>query len=164
VKHTNLELDTRIPLIVSAPGRKAPGRGSDGFVETVDVASTLAELSGLEIPAHWEGSSFVPLLDQPDLEWKRAVFSRYHSKDSQGQDAEGSAIRTRDWRYIEWRNRKSGKVLGRDLFDHRKDELESFNLAGDPRYDDIVDELSALLADGNGWRSVRNALEAEMAK
>ena len=164
VKHTNLELDTRIPLIVSAPGRTAPGRGSDGFVETVDVASTLAELSGLEIPAHWEGSSFVPLLNKPDLEWKRAVFSRYHSKDSQGQDAEGSAIRTRDWRYIEWRNRKSGKVLGRDLFDHRKEELESFNLAGDPRYCDIVDELSTLLADGNGWRSVRNALEAEMAK
>lgn len=52
VKHTNLELDTRIPLIVSAPGRKALGRGSDGFVETVDVASTLAELSGLEIPTH----------------------------------------------------------------------------------------------------------------
>lgn len=55
-------------------------------------------------------------------------------------------------------------MFGRDLFDHRKHELESFNLAGDPRYGDIVDELSVLLADGNGWCSVRNALEAEMAK
>ena len=38
---------------------------------------TLCELAGLPIPGHVEGHSFVPLLDEPHVAWKKAAFSQY---------------------------------------------------------------------------------------
>ena len=54
-KHTNYELDTRIPLIISIPGKKSDVNYS--LVETVDLAPTLAEYCGIEVKEHWEGNS-----------------------------------------------------------------------------------------------------------
>src|SRR5690606_5837504 len=65
-KMTNFELGTRVPLIVSAPGMKAPGQKSRALVELVDLYPTLADLAGLPVADSLEGSSFAPLLDKPD--------------------------------------------------------------------------------------------------
>ena len=52
------------------------GTCTDGFVELVDLYPTLCELNRLGIPEGLEGISFVPLLNNPLLLWKEAVFSR----------------------------------------------------------------------------------------
>ena len=41
----------------------------------------------------------------------------------------GYSIRSKDHRYTEWRELKSGKVLDRELYDHRKDPGETVNIA-----------------------------------
>ena len=74
-KMTNFELGTRVPLIVSAPKLANAGQRTRALVELVDLYPTLAQLCGLTRPAHLEGTSFAPLLDQPDQPWKTAVFS-----------------------------------------------------------------------------------------
>ncbi len=76
-KATNYEIATRVPLIVSVPGMKARGQSSEALVELLDMYPTLCELAGLPVPRHVEGRSFVPLLDDPDREWKNAVFSQF---------------------------------------------------------------------------------------
>ena len=70
-KMTNYEVDTRVPLIVRAPGQRA-GR-SDGLVESVDIYPTVCELAGLPRPGELEGSSLVPLMRQPSRAGKRAT-------------------------------------------------------------------------------------------
>lgn len=62
-KHTNYEIDTRIPLIVRAPG--AHPAVTRALAETIDIYPTLAELAGLPLAAGVEGSSLVPLLRDP---------------------------------------------------------------------------------------------------
>lgn len=78
-KATNYEIATRVPLIISTPDMVAKNRGasSDALVELVDMYPTLCELAGLSTPKHLEGHSFVPLLENPKLDWKSAVFSQY---------------------------------------------------------------------------------------
>ncbi len=76
-KATNYEVATRVPLIIWTPNMQGRGRGSRALVELVDIYPTLCELAGVPLPDHLEGHSFVPLLDQPDLPWKTAVFSQY---------------------------------------------------------------------------------------
>lgn len=78
-KATNYEIATRVPLIIRTPGMPDTSRGtsSGALVELVDLYPTLCDLAGLELPAHLEGHSFKPLISNPDLPWKKAVFSQY---------------------------------------------------------------------------------------
>lgn len=78
-KATNYEIATRVPLMIWTPDMPAGSRGktSDALVELVDMYPTLAELAGLPQPAHLEGQSFAPLLENPSQKWKSAAFSQY---------------------------------------------------------------------------------------
>ena len=75
-KATNYELDTRAPLIVSAPGL-APGRTS-ALVEFVDLYPTLVELAGIGPPSHaLEGESIVHVMHRPDANGRDHALSQH---------------------------------------------------------------------------------------
>jgi iduronate 2-sulfatase len=76
-KATNFETSARAPLIISAPGAKAAGKRSSALVEFVDIYPSLCELAGLAIPPRLEGTSFAPLLNEPERPWKSAAFTQY---------------------------------------------------------------------------------------
>lgn len=147
-KHTNFELDTRAPVVVSSPSQKAGGKATDALVEFVDVYPTLCELCGLTVPAHCEGASMAPLLDEPARKWKQAVFSQY----PRGRIM-GYTMRTDRWRYTEWRQRKDAAVTARELYDHKTDTGENVNLAGGPEHAETVKRLAAML--DAGWKAAR---------
>jgi len=142
-KHTNFEVDTRVPLIIRAPGMKAAGKKTSALTEFVDIYPTLCELCGLDLPGHLEGTSMAPLLENPGRPWKRAVFSQY----PRGQ-VMGYSMRTGRYRYTEWRNIESGAVKARELYDHRQDSMENINLAGSPEFRDTVKTLAVMLGQG----------------
>lgn len=142
-KHTNFELDTRVPLILSAPGMASRGKHSEALVELVDIYPTLCELCDLELPNHLEGTSMVPLLANPDKSWKKAAFSLYAKKETMGY-----SLRTDRYRYIEWRDPEDGSVQARELYDHQKDPEENINVAGSPKNQELVATLAEMLNDG----------------
>jgi arylsulfatase A-like enzyme len=148
-KHTNVELDTNAPLILAVPGMKSAGRQTEALVEFVDIYPTLAELCGLARPAHLEGASFVPLLDDPDRPWKAAAFSQY-PRNVRGQRLMGYSLRTATHRYTEWQDRRTGEIRDRELYDHRTDPSENVNVADAPGNVSLVAELSRRLKQG--WR------------
>jgi iduronate 2-sulfatase len=152
-KHTNFELDTHVPLILSVPGRLAVGRRTKAPVEFVDIFPTLAELCGLDVPDSCEGTSMVPLVEDPDRPWKEAAFSQY----PRGK-VMGYSLRSGNWRYTEWIDRRTGDVVGRELYDHSAGPAADRNLADEPEFADTVKKLSALLDGGQGWQVVRKRL------
>ena len=76
-KATNYEIAARTPLIISAPGMKARGKATGALVELIDMYPTLCDLAGVPVPRHVEGSSFAPLLNDPNRPWKTAAFSQF---------------------------------------------------------------------------------------
>ncbi|WP_205860250.1 sulfatase [Polaribacter sp. 20A6] len=80
-KATNYEIATRVPLLIWTPGmpKGSQGKTTDALVELVDMYPALAELAGLEIPKHVEGTSFKPLIENPKTPWKAAAFSQFPS-------------------------------------------------------------------------------------
>lgn len=153
-KHTNLELDTHVPLIFSLPGQRNAGAATSALVEYVDIYPTLAEACGLGVPRQCEGASLLPLLDDPRRKWKAAAFSQY----PRGRGIMGYSLRTERWRYTEWISRPAGEIVARELYDHAAGPTATANLADLPQHTSTVRELSAMLDRGRGWRKVREAL------
>jgi uncharacterized sulfatase len=151
-KNSLFEESARIPLIVAAPGRKAPGQRSSRLVELVDLYPTLAELCGLAPPGNLEGISFAPLLDNPVRPWKSGAFTmqgrgKERTEAAKEIDFLGKSVRTEQWRYTEWDEGRKGI----ELYDHSKDPGELTNLGNEPGHAKIRAELSSLLR--RGWRA-----------
>jgi arylsulfatase A-like enzyme len=134
------ENGTRVPLIIHMPGAAGNGRSCTRIVQSMDLYKTVAELAGLPVPEGIEGSSLVPLLNEPRSKWDQPAFSIW-SED--GKTVHGTAVRTERWRYAEFG--KAG-ANGAMLFDVLADPLEMTNLAEDGRYGAERKELSGLIA------------------
>jgi iduronate 2-sulfatase len=146
-KHTNFETSTHSVLMISTPQQKKRGAKTDALVEFVDVYPSLCELAGLPLTDGLEGKSFAPLLAKPTQPWKKAAFSQY----PRGGNLMGYAMRTDRYRYVEWIDRGTKAVKGRELYDHQKDPDENVNVANDPKKKELVAKLSKQL--GEGWRA-----------
>lgn len=136
MKQSLFEQAARIPMIVAAPGQRTKGAGCGRTVEAVDLYPTLAELAGLEAPANLEGRSLRPLLDDPTAPWDKPAFTQVWRRRFPGY-----SVRTERWRYTEWDDGRQGT----ELYDHEKDPDEFHNLAADPAYAGVVQELRALM-------------------
>jgi arylsulfatase A-like enzyme len=144
-KHTNFELDTHVPMIFSAPSIKAVGQKTSALTEFVDIYPTLCDLAGLDLPDHLEGTSMTPLFLDPEQPWKTAVFSQYPR-----WNAHGYAMRTKRYRYVEWRDLETHQIKARELYDHKADPDENKNVAGDAEYAEDVEKLYKQMR--SGWK------------
>ena len=131
---TNLHEEvTRVPLIASVPGYQ-PAESSS-LVELVDIYPTVMELVGREIPAPCHGHSLVPLLEDPTASVRDYALS-YNGKPIPTQ----FAIRGQRWAFMKYQK-------GEELYDMEKDPEQFTNLAQDPKYESIVSQCRAILAE-----------------
>jgi arylsulfatase A-like enzyme len=140
LKKTLFEECNRVPFLICAPGKKT-NVVSDALVELVDIYATLADLCGLAIPNGMEGTSLVPVLDNPDTDWKKAIFSQL-LRHFHGTTYMGRAVRTDHFHYNSW----DGE--GEELYDVVNDPYEYTNLASDPGHEDALKHMRKLLAAG----------------
>jgi len=155
-KHSDMEDDVNAPLILSVPGMKNAGSHTDALVEFVDVYPTLSELAGLPLPKHLEGTSFKPLLDDPNRPWKSAVFSQYprSAQVTHVGDLMGYTMRTDRYRLTVWVARNDhAKVDAVELYDHQADPGENVNIAKDPANADLLKKLINQWT--SGWKGAR---------
>lgn len=158
-KQTNYNIDTRVPLFIRAPGIHAEGKTCDQLVELVDLFPTLCDLAKIKIPDYVEGASLKPLLKNPELELKSAVFSQYHRRPKNTPDGKrymGFSMVTPRYHYVEWRYWDNDKKIAKDLaavelYDNQVDPEENINIAGFPENAEIVRKLSQQLKAG--WRA-----------
>ena len=168
-KQFQFDESIRVPLIVRLPDGTAAGTVSEGIVELVDLYPTLIELAALPQPTHaLEGASFVPLLKEPEQEWKSAAFSQSRRMIGSGstnnpamneEGYDGRTIRTARYRYTEWTPLEPERDTLAELYDLEQDPMEYNNLINNSAYTDLAEELSGRLAIG--WqgelpRSLRN--------
>ena len=136
-KHTTYEVSTRSTMIISTPDMKKP-QVTEALVELVDIYPSLCELVNIKAPRYLEGTSFVPLIKNPDRSWKTAVFSQYGNARS---------IRTENYCLIK---HKSGQI---ELFDHVIDPDENRNVANLMEYIEIQEILLNQMEEG--WKAAQ---------
>ena len=162
-KQTNYNVDTRVPLIVRAPGVGRPGRDCGRLTELVDLYPSLCDLAGIEVPSLMEGTSFKPLLRDPERPWKTAAFSQYHRRPNVSPDGKrymGYSMVTERWHYVEWRawdneSKTAGDLAAVELYDNAADPDENVNVAVQPENAALLVRLAEQLK--SGWRAARPA-------
>jgi len=122
------EESTRIPLIVSVPGK--PASVTTSLAQQIDIYPTLAEACGLAIPEHVQGKSLVRVLDDPSVAVHEHVYCMKRN---------GHLIRTQRYAYLSWRDGTS------ELYDMVKDPHQFRNLAGDKAHAQVVADMKQRL-------------------
>jgi uncharacterized sulfatase len=131
-KVTLFERSARVPLIIAAPGARAPGDVCHRPVELLGLYPTLASYAGLAPPPGLQGVSLRPLVEDPRAAWSRPAYTVVVRGDKLGR-----SVQTERYRYTEWDRGK----LGVELYDHDTDPREYRNLAGDAAYGRVVEQL-----------------------
>ncbi len=155
-KTSNFELDARVPLIIADPRQpQSHAQSTPSLAELVDLFPTLADLVGIDSdqPADLEGTSLASVVEDPSITVKEAAFTQ-HQQPFYGSrsnwKAWGYSVRTKDWRYTEWRDIKSGTLLAGELYDHRSDPLETRNVIANKDHAAAVKALARHLEEQFG--------------
>ncbi len=147
-KHTNFELDTHVPMIISDPDFPK-GKRVNALTEFVDIYPTLSDLCGLPLTSDLEGMSMVPLMEDPNAKWKTAAFSQY----PRPKKMMGYSMRTDQYRYTEWIEIKTKVVKYSELYDLKNDPLAKENIVEKPENKELVAKLhEKMLA---GWQGAK---------
>ncbi len=162
-KQTNYAIDNRVPLLIYVPGMSTRGRTCERLTELVDVYPTLCDLAGVEIPPELEGTSFTPLLKDPEREWKKAVFCHYVQRPRSTLDEKwyiGYSMTTERYHYIQWHDwddetEQAGKQVAVELYDHQVDPDENVNIAGQRDHAELVGQMAEQLRAG--WAAAKPA-------
>lgn len=158
-KMTNYNIDLKVPMIIRYPGQKNNGAQTFAFTELIDMFPSLCELAGIDVPDYMQGTSFVPLLEDPDRPWKKAAFSQFHRRPKVSADGKrymGYSINTEKYHYIAWydwnpETGTKGMFKGEELYDSQNDPYETINVADKAEFREIVKSLSKQLEEG--WRA-----------
>ncbi|MFI4875476.1 MAG: sulfatase [Blastopirellula sp. JB062] len=133
-KHTNFEHDTRVPLIIRAPGLPQ-GVAVDQIVELLDLYPTTCQLAGLPLPSHLEGKSMVDVIGDEVPTSQSVAYSEYRRG-----GLTGYSLRNHRYRYTEWhaRSKETNPVKHRELYDFQGAGERKNIAASEPK---IVEQL-----------------------
>ena len=143
----------RCPLIVVDPRLPETRRGatSDSLLSAIDLAPTMLELAGCEIPSAMQGQSMVPAFRDPSAVLHDAVFIENHytgmgwgstpeskrMKEKLG-NFESRAVVTDRYKYIRYDN--TNPVV-EELFDLKGDPDESTNISAIPEMEEVLERM-----------------------
>jgi iduronate 2-sulfatase len=157
-KMTNYNIDLKVPVIIRYPNQENRGVKTDGMIELVDLFPSICELAEIDVPDYLQGTSFVPLTKNPELNWKYATFSQFHRRPKVSADGKrymGYSINTKKYHLISWYDWDSETGTRREfksneLYDKEFDRFETQNLADRLDMRDVLTKLTNQLAEG--WR------------
>jgi N-acetylglucosamine-6-sulfatase len=146
------EEDILVPLLVRGPGI-TPNTTVTQMVANIDIAPTIAELTGARAADFVDGRSFVRFLNGqsiPDLEWRSAILLETGDFDRESPVVAYRGIRTETFTYVEY---ESG-------------ELEFYDLLADPyQLENIAADLDAeTLAALHSWLEELKACQTDACR
>lgn len=131
----------RVPLILYDP-RAGQQRTVSEMVLNIDVAPTIIDFAGLNIPAAIQGQSLRPFTQGQVSNWRESFYCEHLYDLDYIPKSEG--IRTRRWKYFRYLDHPQVE----ELYDLVNDPLEVNNLAGRPEHQDRLQELRRQLKTG----------------
>lgn len=153
-KWTPHELSIRVPLVIYDPrnGEQRGVRRTESSLG-IDMAPTMLDFAGIEIPDAMQGRSLKTLVAGETPESWRTSFFYEHWFNAGGRIAPSEGVRDQRWKYARYLfpgEEASGETRWEELYDLQADPHETVNLANQPRY---ANELARLRSAWKQWRA-----------
>jgi arylsulfatase A-like enzyme len=136
----------RTPLLIRYPELIQAGSEADELVLNIDLAPTLLELAGTQVPAELQGRSLLPLFSGETVDdWREAVYYRYYQQmNSYHRVARHEGVRDERYKLIHY---TEPGYEGYEFFDLAEDPTEVENRAEDPDLAAEMERLQGKLAE-----------------
>ena len=128
----------RTPLMIKYPDNIKTGTVSDQLVLNLDIAPTLLDIAGVEIPTEMQGRPLQKTWDGSP-EWREAIYYHFYEKGWGVSPHYG--IRTDRYKLIHFYD----FIDSWEFYDLQKDPNEMSNLIQDPEYTQIIKDLKSKL-------------------
>ncbi|MEQ8548693.1 MAG: sulfatase [Cyclobacteriaceae bacterium] len=143
-KRIAYENSMRIPMIISYPKLIEAGTDIDRISLNIDMAPTILDIAGIEIPSYMQGESMTPLFAKETADWREEFLFEYYVDDAYpyaGPDM--LAVRTDRYKLVD--NDLENDID--ELYDLEVDPGEMNNLIEDSAYDSLEMVLRAKIED-----------------
>ena len=142
-KRLMYEPSIRVPLLVRYPKIIRPGTTNQELVLNVDVAPTILDLAGVQVPSDANGRSMRPLLEGQSVPWRKDFLYEYYEYPAVHMVRKNRGVRTKRWKYIHYFEEPEEF----ELYDIQNDPYEVNNLYANPAYTDVVAQLKARMIE-----------------
>jgi len=140
-KRNAYDASVRIPMLLRYPKSVKGGQTLTGVVANIDVAPTMLDFAGVEIPEYMDGRSMKPLVSGDSGDWRDYLLYEYYWERNYPHTPTTHAVLGERFKYI----RYHGVWDVDELFDLEKDPEERINLINDPEYAETVERLNQRL-------------------
>ncbi len=144
------EPSIRVPLMVRYPRMVKAGSSCEQMALNVDLAPTMLELAGLQVPAPMQGRSLVPFLrgERPE-NWRKDWLYEYYEYPDYEHVRPHRGVRTERYKLIHWHKVAAFPELPEEfeLYDLLHDAGERHNLYGQPGFAALTQQLLDRIAE-----------------
>jgi arylsulfatase A-like enzyme len=135
------EESIRTPIIVRGPGIPDNMKSTkvDDMALNIDIAPTILDLAGIQIPDEMDGVSLLPQLKGEDAPSRKDFFMEHVDIiDVHNPIPDSRGVRTNEWKYIRYVNVEPEVE---EMYHLTVDPMETKNLANDAAYSEVKVQL-----------------------
>jgi N-acetylglucosamine-6-sulfatase len=127
-KRVMYEESIRVPLLIHCPALTGGGRVVDEMILNLDIAPTILEAAGLQVPGSMHGKSFFCSIKNEELpDWRKDFLYQYFWEAAYPMTPTIRGIRTEKYSYI----KSYGVWDTHELYDIQSDPYQTTNLLAD---------------------------------
>lgn len=139
---------TRVPLLMRWPAGLPAGERRSELVQWIDLAPTVMEVAGVELPAGYQGGSLLEVARGGDWDREWALCQYRNSGHGYADPAQVTMLRRGDWKLaLHHGAPASGRERAGELYDLAGDPGELVNRWDDPDCAEVRRELTELMVD-----------------
>jgi len=126
-KRVMYEESIRVPFFVHCPSLTGGGSVVEEMVLNIDIAPTLIDAAGVNVPSSIHGHSFLPLIKGSGVDWRKDFLYEYFWERAYPMTPTIRGLRTEKYSYI----KSYGTWDKYELYDIENDPYQTKNLLGD---------------------------------
>ena len=138
------EESIRVPLIIYNPIEEPGRKLVDEMALNIDIAPTIIDLAGLEIPARMQGKSLIPLITNPQEDWRDEFYYEHafiHATWGTKPMIPGvEGVVEKDFKYMKYLH-DTDEAIFEELYSVKADPTEQKNLINEEGYKEKLEEM-----------------------